>query len=133
MSGPTFGAPFQIRTLPTPVIIRAICGISASCPAHLHPLACRVGRAERASVVAFAHRQGMSVSGLLKTALRQYLAAQPDLQPVHAGVNKGLSDPPMLAALIQPHRLPRQPGMRASAALRRGTGERKGMLSDTAR
>jgi len=101
----------------------------------LHPLACRIGRAERAQIVQFAHAQGLSVSGLLKTALRRYLASQPayPVQPVHAGVNEGLSDPPMLPALLAPLRLPRQPGnLRASALLRRGArdGERKGLLSD---
>jgi len=43
----------------------------------LQPLAWRIGRAERAVVVAFARARHVSVSGLLKTALRQYLAAQP--------------------------------------------------------
>ena len=98
----------------------------------LHPLACRIGRAERAAVVAFAHRQCMSVSGLLKTALRAYLASQPDVQPtVNAGVNMGLSDALASPPLFRPYQLPRQSaGVKASAALRRGAGERKGMLSD---
>ena len=43
----------------------------------LHPLACRIGRAERAQVVAFARAQQMSVSLLMKTALRAYIASQP--------------------------------------------------------
>ena len=100
----------------------------------LHPLACRVGRAERASVVAFARAQGMSVSGLMKTALRQYLAAQPAFdpppvvpaQPVNGGVNRlqdSLASPP----LLRPYRLARTPQSRVPGAV---GGERKGWLSD---
>jgi hypothetical protein len=104
----------------------------------LHPLACRIGRAERAQIVAFARAQGVSVSMLLKTALRNYLASQPAYPtqpPVYAPVN-GLSDslsssPP----LLRPYPLTRKPGStQASALLRRGARdrERKGLLSDTA-
>jgi len=97
----------------------------------LHPLACRVGRAERAQVVAFARAQGLSVSMLLKTALRAHIAAQP---AVDAGVNAP-SDSLVMPGPVAPYRLPRQPGnVRASSLLRRSArdGERKwGLLSDT--
>lgn len=103
----------------------------------LHPLALRVGRAERAQIVAFARAQGMSISGVLKVAVRLYVASQPvpaPQPPVYGDVNKHPSDPPMLPALLTPHRLPRQPGIvGASAFLRQSNrdGERKGLLSDT--
>ena len=102
----------------------------------LHPLACRIGRAERASIVAFAHSQGLSVSGLLKVALRQYLASQPAAvaqpavlaqPPVNLGVNRltdVLSSPP----LLRPFKLARGPIRHASAAV---GGEGKPGLSDT--
>ena len=100
----------------------------------LHPLACRIGRAERASVVAFARAQGLSVSGLMKTALRQYLAAQPAFvappavttQPVNGGVNR-LQDSLASPSLLRPYRLPRAPQSRTPGAV---GGERKGWLSD---
>jgi hypothetical protein len=97
---------------------------------NLHPLACRLPRAERMQAVAFARSNGLSNTALLKIALREFLKAQP---AVNAGVNK-LSDSPVTPALLTPHRLPRQPGsVRASALLRRSArdGERKGLLSDT--
>lgn len=54
---------------------------------YLHPLACRLPRAEREAVVAIAVARGVSVSGLIKLALRQYLAG------VHPGVNAGSNLP----------------------------------------
>ena len=40
---------------------------------HLHPLSVRLPRAERNAVVAFACSRGVSISSVLKTALRRYL------------------------------------------------------------
>jgi hypothetical protein len=71
----------------------------------------------------------MSVSGLLKTALRGYLASQPAYSalPVHAPVN-GLSDSLASPPLLRPCRLARGPVRHASAVV---GGERKGwLLSD---
>jgi hypothetical protein len=48
---------------------------------HLHPLACRVPRADRNAIVAIADARGMSISALIKEALFSYLKG------VHSGVN----------------------------------------------
>jgi hypothetical protein len=61
---------------------------------HLHPLACRLPREERNAIVTIAVARGISVSGLLKAALRHYLSA------VHSGVNAG---PILPAATDVPH------------------------------
>lgn len=105
----------------------------------LHPLACRVGRSERAAVVAFARERGISVSGLIKNAVRQYIAAAPAFEPqpavvpvpvvptqppVNAGVNL-LTDVLMSPPLIRPYRLPRAPQVRVP-----GGGSKGGLLSD---
>ena len=81
----------------------------------LHPMACRVGRSERAQIVQFARTHGMSTSMLLKSAVRAYIASQPAVappavptQPVNGGVNRlqdSLASPP----LLRPYRLPRAP------------------------
>jgi len=78
----------------------------------------------------------MSISGLMKLAIRSYLATQPAVvaapsvgssAPVHAGVHKLtdlLSSPP----LVRPYRMARGPVRHASAVV---GGERKaGLLSD---
>lgn len=63
------------------------CPLSAPCYSKfmssrfLHPLACRLPRAEREAVVLMAITRGVSVSALLKQALRHYLNG------VHPGVN----------------------------------------------
>jgi len=60
---------------------------------HLHPVSCRLPRGERAAVVTLAASLGMSVSALLKAALRHYLGFpisvdagvyQPEPPPVYA-------------------------------------------------
>jgi hypothetical protein len=52
---------------------------------YLHPLACRLPRAKRDAVVATAIARGVSVSGLIKEALRHYLGG---VDPgVHARYN----------------------------------------------
>lgn len=82
----------------------------------LNPLGCRVGRAERTAVVRFARERGMSVSMVLKIAMREYIARQPpvEYQPVvapqpqvHAGVHTLLSDTARLPSppLTRPFRL----------------------------
>jgi hypothetical protein len=53
---------------------------------HLHPLSARLPRAERAAVVAFACSRGVSISSVLKTALRAYLKG------VDAGVDAHSQD-----------------------------------------
>ena len=50
---------------------------------YLHPLACRLPRAEREAVVAIAILHGVSISRLIKEALRHYLGG------VNPGVNPG--------------------------------------------
>jgi hypothetical protein len=113
-------------------------------PRPLYALACRIGRAERAAIVAFACERGISVSGLLKNAVRAYIAAAPAVEPkpvaapvapqravaaqppVNAGVNRLtdlLSSPP----LVRPYRLARAPQSRARVV---GTVPKGGMLSD---
>jgi hypothetical protein len=114
-------------------------------PRPLHPLACRIGRVERAAVVAFARERGISVSGLIKNAVRTYIAAAPAVEPqpaivavtlhratptqppVNAGVNRLtdlLSSPP----LVRPYRLSRAPQRGARVV---GSGApRGGLLSD---
>lgn len=114
-------------------------------PRPLHPLACRIGRAERAAVVAFARERGISVSGLIKNAVRAYIAAAPAAEPqpvmapvapqravpaqppVNAGVNRLtdlLSSPP----LVRPYRVSRVPQSRARVVA--STAPRGGLLSD---
>ena len=48
---------------------------------YLHPIACRLPRAERNAIAEFARRQDLSVSALAKEALRRMLFG------VHPGVN----------------------------------------------
>ena len=48
---------------------------------YLHPIACRLPRAERNAIAEFARRQDLSVSALTKEALRRMLFG------VHPGVN----------------------------------------------
>jgi hypothetical protein len=105
----------------------------------LHPLACCIGRAERASVVAFAHARGLSVSGLMKTAVRQYIASQPAVvaqpvvhqPPVNVGVNRPLSDTLRMPSppLLRPFKMARGPVRHASSAVGGGSKGRA-LLSD---
>ena len=73
---------------------------------YLHPIACRLPRAERNAIAEFARRQELSVSALAKEALRRMLfgvhpgvnppgnfslnevASKPDKAPVAAGWNE---------------------------------------------
>ena len=48
---------------------------------YLHPIACRLPRAERNAIAEFARRRDLSVSALVKEALRRMLFG------VHPGVN----------------------------------------------
>jgi hypothetical protein len=48
---------------------------------HLHPLSARLPRGERAAVVTLAASRGMSVSALLKAALRNYLGSPISVDP----------------------------------------------------
>lgn len=59
---------------------------------HVHPLACRLSRAERAAVVARAHRLGLTVSGYIKALLRADAAAHPGVNP---GVNSFRDSAPL--------------------------------------
>jgi hypothetical protein len=106
----------------------------------LHPLACRIGRAERASIVAFAHAHGVSVSGLMKTAVRQYITSQPAVvaqpvlptqPPVNVGVNRALSDTLRMPSppLLRPFKMARGPVRHASSAVGGGSKGRA-LLSD---
>lgn len=77
---------------------------------HLHPLACRLPRAERASAVAFARARGLSVSGLIKAALRAYLAAQSAVDGgVHKRIAPSLSDAVQAIPVALPQKAPQHP------------------------
>src|SRR6516225_723445 len=77
---------------------------------HLHPLSCRLPRGERAAVVTFAASRGMSVSALLKAALRNYLGSPISVDP---GVYQGHSPEPPEAHLagMFPVRHPARPSL----------------------
>lgn len=125
----------KIQTDPLPGDV-ILCAPAVNCAMarSLNPLGCRVGRAERAAIVTFARERGMSISGLMKLAIRGYLASQPAVvaappvgssASVHAGVHRLsdlLSSPPM----VRPFKLARGPVRRGSAV----GGERKVWLSD---
>jgi hypothetical protein len=70
---------------------------------HLHPVSCRLPRSERAAVVTLAASRGMSVSALLKAALRYYLGSPISVDP---GVYQPPSPepPPLHAMVILPRR-----------------------------
>jgi hypothetical protein len=81
--------------------------------------------------VQFARAQKMSISGMLKAALRAYLSNRPEVasQPeVDAGVNK-LSDSLSSPVLVRPYRLSRSPQSRAAASVS-GVAKTGGLLSD---
>jgi hypothetical protein len=48
---------------------------------YLHPVSCRLPRSERAAVVTLAASRGMTVSALLKAALRNYLSSPISVDP----------------------------------------------------
>ena len=79
----------------------------------------------------YARAAQMSVSGVIKSAVREFMAAHPAaqcplIQPaVHSGVHT-LSDVLSSPPLLRPYRLPRARQSRGAAV----GDERKGLLSD---
>jgi hypothetical protein len=75
---------------------------------YLHPVSSRLPRGERSAVVAFAVSHRMSVSALIKNALRYYIASQNDVDPgVHQAHSPQLNSAPTLGIL--PNRQPARP------------------------
>jgi hypothetical protein len=84
---------------------------------HLHPIACRLPRAQRDAIVQLAFDRGMSISGIIKEALSPYLTG------VHPGVSTQ-ADSPSLSdgcrpAPTPPNPTPAQPETLAEALTKR--------------
>jgi hypothetical protein len=76
---------------------------------HSHPISCRLPRKERADVVAFARNRGLSLSGLLKVAVRRYISSETAVYPgVHQGALSQEPCPLDLAGMF-PIRQPARP------------------------
>jgi hypothetical protein len=60
---------------------------------YLHPVSCRLPRNERAAIVTAAASSGMTVSALLRAALRNYLGSPISVDP---GVYKPSPEPPQV-------------------------------------
>jgi hypothetical protein len=88
----------------------------------LPPISCRLGRLQRAAVVAFARKQGMSTSGLIKASLRAFIGAELGVdQPVNAVARTAPTLRPITPVMALPTRVANRPAMATGVAARTPT------------